>query len=76
MPQERMPIRVDAMTFQEPLARLADVRVEKVFRESAAQCGWPGCVSEDVSMMLRYSMSVYNLVEEVEGVSGAGSTRR
>ncbi len=55
-------VRVDAKTFQKPIARLADVMVEKAFREGAARCGWPACVSEDVPMMLRYSMSLYNLL--------------
>lgn len=55
-------IRVDARAFQEPLARLADTIVEKVFREGVAYGGWPSCVSEDISMMLRYSRSIYNLL--------------
>jgi hypothetical protein len=56
------PIRINARTFQEPLARLADTMVEKVFREGFAFGGWPAHVSEDIAMMLRYSRSIYNLL--------------
>jgi hypothetical protein len=55
------PIRIDAHSFQEPLAFLCQTMVEKVFREGA-QTGWPACVSEDIAMMLRYSLNVYRLL--------------
>jgi|ERR1035438_9412119 hypothetical protein len=55
-------IRIAARTFQDDLARLTDTLVEKVFREGAAQVGWPAYVSEDIAMMLRYSRSIYNLL--------------
>jgi hypothetical protein len=49
-------IRVNANTFQAPLAHLAETMVQKVFREGVSYCAWPACVSDDVSMMLRYSV--------------------
>ena len=55
-------IRVDAKTFQEPLSQLVQTMVEKVFREGAAKGGWLPHVSEDVSMLLRYSLSIYHLL--------------
>ena len=55
-------VRIDAKTFQEPLIRLASTMVEKVFREGVSQVGWPPCVSDDVAVMLRYSLSVHNLL--------------
>jgi hypothetical protein len=55
------PVRVDAKAFQEPLDRLCDTMVQKVFREGVSYVGWPQCVSEDIAMMLRYSVSVHNL---------------
>jgi hypothetical protein len=54
--------RVDAKSFQHDLARLAGTLVHVVFREGVSHVGWPQCVSEDISMMLRYSLSVYNLL--------------
>ncbi len=55
-------VNVNARAFQEPLARLSNTMVEKVFREGVTQCGWPACVSEDIAMMLRYAMSIYDLM--------------
>src|SRR5258707_13479380 len=62
MPQAKENGRIDAGTFQEPLASLAQTMVQKVFREGIAQCGWPSCVSDDITMILRYSLSVYRLL--------------
>lgn len=54
-------VRVDAKTFQEPLDKLCNTMVQKVFREGVSHVQWPQCVSEDIAMMLRYSVSVHNL---------------
>jgi hypothetical protein len=62
MSDTKSPVRVDAKSFQEPLARLAETIFEKVFREGVSSVGWPQFVSEDVAMMLRYSRSIYNLL--------------
>src|SRR5579862_5766438 len=53
---------VKANTFQEPLAGLVETMVQKVFREGVAQTAWPSTVSDDISMMLRYSLSVYRVL--------------
>jgi hypothetical protein len=62
MPQAKENVRIDAGTFQEALASLTQTMVQKVFREGIAQCGWPSCVSDDITMILRYSLSVYRLL--------------
>src|ERR1035437_7625828 len=55
-------VRVDAKSFQEPLAWLSETVFEKVFREGVSHVGWPQYVAEDIAMMLRYSRSIYNLL--------------
>jgi hypothetical protein len=55
-------IRVDAKLFQEPMSQLVQTMVEKVFREGSAVAGWQFHVSEDLSMLLRYSLSSYHLL--------------
>jgi hypothetical protein len=55
-------VRVDAKSFQEPLAWLSETVFEKVFREGVFHVGWPQYVAEDIAMMLRYSRSIYNLL--------------
>jgi hypothetical protein len=55
-------VRVDAKTFQEPLAFLAETMVQKVHREGTKHAGLPVNVSDDFAMMLRYSVSVYRLL--------------
>lgn len=55
-------VRVDAKTFQEPLALLTETMVQKVHREGTKHAGLPGSVSDDFSVLLRYSVSVYRLL--------------
>jgi hypothetical protein len=62
MSDTKPPVRIDAKSFQEPLAWLAETIFEKVFREGVSWVGWPQYVSEDISMMPRYSRSIYNLL--------------
>src|SRR5260370_35541373 len=62
MAETEEPIRVDAKTFQEPLRRLTEAMVQKVFREGGTQLSDPPYVAEDIAMMLRYSLSVYDLL--------------
>jgi hypothetical protein len=62
MSDRKTPIRVEAKTFQEPLAWLAETMFEEVFREGVSRVGWPRYVSEDISMMIRYSRSIYNFL--------------
>ena len=62
MGDEKIPVRVDAKSFQEPLAWLAETIFEKVFREGAKHAGLPQFAAEDIAMMLRYSRSIYNLL--------------
>jgi hypothetical protein len=62
MSDSKPPARVEAKSFQEPLAWLAETIFEKVFREGVSCVGWPQYVSDDISMMLRYSRSIYNLL--------------
>jgi hypothetical protein len=54
--------RINAKSFQEPLAQLAETVFEKVFREGVSHVGWPQYVAEDIAMLLRYSRSIYNLL--------------
>jgi hypothetical protein len=62
MADSKAPARVNAKTFQEPLAQLAETVFEKVFREGFSHVGWPKYVGEDISMLLRYSRSIYSLL--------------
>lgn len=55
-------VRVDAKSFQEPLALLVETLVQKVHREGTKHAGLPVNVSDDFSMLLRYSVSVYRLL--------------
>jgi hypothetical protein len=51
MGDAKTPVRVDAKSFQEPLAWLAETIFEKVFREGVKHAGWPQFVAEDIAMM-------------------------
>jgi hypothetical protein len=62
MPETEEPVRVDAKTFQEPLAFLVETMVQKVHREGTKHAGLPATVSDDFAMMLRYSVSIYRLL--------------
>jgi hypothetical protein len=53
-------VQIDAKTFQEKLAKLAETLVQTVFREG--QSHWGPNVGDDIAMMLRYSISIYNLL--------------
>src|SRR5258706_3075037 len=55
MQPSEAPVRVDAKSFQDKLARLCDTMFEKVSREGVSQAGWLPYVSEVISMMLRYA---------------------
>jgi len=59
---ERKILTIHAETFQQPLGKLAATMVEKVFREGPKHIAAPAYVSEDIVTMLRYAMSVYNLL--------------
>jgi hypothetical protein len=61
MPERRI-VTIHAKTYQEPLGLLAATMVEKVFREGPRHIAGPAYVSEDIVTMLRYAMSVYNLL--------------
>jgi hypothetical protein len=62
MPEAEGPVRIDAKTFQEPLASLVETMVQKVHREGTKHAGLPANVADDFSAMLRYSVSVYRLL--------------
>src|SRR2546422_7606401 len=62
MAETEKTIRIDAKTFQEPLRKLTEAMVQKVFREGGVHLSGPPYVAEDIAMMLRYSLSVYNLL--------------
>ena len=62
MPPSDNLIRVDAKSFQEPLALLAETMVQQVFREGQSHCGMPGNMHDDITMMLRYALSIYRLL--------------
>jgi hypothetical protein len=55
-------IRIDAKTFQEPLGKLAATMVEKVYREGPEHIPGPEFVKDDLTTLLRYAASVYNLL--------------
>jgi hypothetical protein len=61
MPDEEKII-IDAKTFQEPLAKLAETIVEKVKREGPAILRAPFFVAEDLCMMIRQSLAAYRLL--------------
>jgi len=58
--EDRIP--VNAKTFQEPLGKLGETIVQKLMREGKNHFNAPASVSDDIAMMLRYSLSVYRLL--------------
>ena len=55
-------VRVDAGSFQEPLAKLAETMVQKVFREGSNHLRAPSFVGEDISIIIRHALSTYLLL--------------
>lgn len=55
-------VRVDARSFQEPLAKLAETMVQKVFREGSDHLHAPSFVGQDVAIVLRHALSTYHLL--------------
>jgi hypothetical protein len=62
MSESPQAVRVDAKTFQDALGELAKTMVNKVFREGRQHIPGPPYVSEDITMLIRYGTSVYNLL--------------
>ena len=54
--------RINANTFQEPLAKLAETIAQKVWREAAQRWNAPQYVAEDVFTMMRQALATYNLL--------------
>ena len=55
-------VRVNAKSFQQPLAELAETMVQKMLREGSGRLGSPDYVGGDVAMMLRHALSIYNFL--------------
>jgi hypothetical protein len=55
-------VKVDAGSFQEPLARLADTMVQKVFLEGSQHLRAPSLVGENIAIMIRHALSTYQLL--------------
>jgi hypothetical protein len=53
---------VNAKEFQEDLAALAETMVNQVFTEGAKRGGLSIFVSQDISVILKYSLSIYRLL--------------
>ena len=62
MPGPEQVIRIDAKTFQDPLGKLAETIVQKVYREGRQHIAGPPYVAEDIAILVRYGASVYNLL--------------
>jgi hypothetical protein len=60
--EENPMARVDAGSFLEPLAKLAETMVQKVFREGSDHLGAPSFVGEDISIIIRHALSTYQLL--------------
>ncbi len=60
-PDERVQIDA-AKTFQEDLACLGETMVNQVFTEGTQRGGWSVFVSQDISVMLKYALSIYRLL--------------
>ena len=54
--------RINAKTFQEPLAKLAETIAQKVRREGPQHLKPPSFVAEDLFMMIRQSLAAYHLL--------------
>jgi len=54
--------RINAKTFQEPLAKLAEVMAQKVRREGAASLHAPDFVAEDMFTIIRQALATYHLL--------------
>jgi hypothetical protein len=55
-------IRIDAKDFQEQLGKLAATMAEKIYREGQRHIPGPEFVKDDLTTLLRYGASVYNLL--------------
>jgi len=62
MAEDARVVKLDAKLFQEPLARLAETMVQKVFREGSAHLGAPPFVGEDMAVIIRHALSTYDLL--------------
>jgi hypothetical protein len=56
------PVMVNAKDFQEDLAWLAEAMVNQVYTEGVQRGGWSQFVSQDICVMLKYSLSIYRLL--------------
>jgi hypothetical protein len=54
--------RINAKTFQEPLAKLAEVMAQKVRREGAVRLQAPDFVAEDLFTIIRQALATYHLL--------------
>jgi len=54
--------RIDAKTFQEPLAKLAEVMAQKVKREGARRLEAPDFVADDMFTIVRQALATYHLL--------------
>jgi hypothetical protein len=54
--------RIDAKTFQEPLAKLAEAIAQKVIREGSRHLIAPDYVAGDLFMMIRQAIATYHLL--------------
>src|SRR6266478_656154 len=54
--------RINAATFQEPLAKLAEVMAQKVRREGTKYLQAPDFVAEDLFIIVRQALATYHLL--------------
>jgi hypothetical protein len=55
-------VKVEAKTFQDKLGELAATMAQKVFREGRQHLAGPSYIGEDITTLIRYGASVYNLL--------------
>lgn len=55
-------VRIDAKTFQVPIATLAETMAQKVRREGPQHLRAPEHVADDIFVMLRHAITTYNLL--------------
>jgi hypothetical protein len=68
-------IRIDAKNFQEQLGKLAATMAEKIYREGQQHIPGPEFVKDDLTTLLRYAASVYNLLNYLNAVTVTGWPR-
>jgi hypothetical protein len=56
------PVIVDAKSFQEDLAWLAETIANQVFTEGVPKGGWTIFVSQDLTVLIKYAQSIYRLL--------------